>query len=174
MACFYFDSTAQKEQSAATVLGALLKQVVGSFDQIPDEIMDAYRRHKKLIGGRELLLPEIVKMLGSLSSTRRTFLCLDALDECGVPDRAKVLLSLNEIIEMSGTTRVFLTGRPYVGDEVGNNFSKGTTLVSISPRTEDIILYIHTKLAEDTNSGEIDERLKAGIVEKIPETVPEM
>ena len=174
MACFYFDSTAQKEQSAATVLGALLKQVVDSFREIPKEITDAFRRHKELIGGRELLLPEIVKMLGSLSSTRRTFLCLDALDECAVPDRAKVLLSLKEIIKMSRTTRVFLTGRPYIGNEVEKYLPEGTALVSINSQTSDIIQYIHTRLAEDTNPGEMDEGLEAEIVKKIPETISEM
>ena len=56
VACFYFDWAAQKEQSTASVLGALLKQVVGGFKQIPKEITDAFLRHKKFIGGRELQL----------------------------------------------------------------------------------------------------------------------
>jgi len=174
VACFYFDSTVQKEHSAAAVLGALLKQVVGSFEQIPEEITDAFRRHKKLIGGRELQLPGIVKMLGSLSSTRRTFLCLDALDECAVTDRAKVLLSLKKIIKMSRTTRVFITGRPYVASEVGKHFSEGIALVSISARTVDIIQYIYAKIAEDANSGEMDERLEEEIMKKIPEIFSDM
>ena len=173
MACFYFDSAAQKEQSATSVLGALLKQVAGSFEQIPEEITDMFRRHKKFIGGRNLKLPEIEKMLGSLSSTRRMFFCLDALDECAAPDRAKVLLSLKDIIEMSPTTRVFLTGRPYVSGEVGKHFPEGIVL-SISPRNGDITRYIQTKLAEDTASGEMDERLEAEIVKTIPERVLEM
>ena len=174
VACFYFDSAAQKEQSATSVLGALLKQVAGSFEEIPGEITDTFRRHKKLIGGRELQLPEIVKMLGRLSSTQPTFFCLDALDECAVPDRAKVLLSLKNIIKISPTTRVFLTGRPFVGGEVRKHFSEGAVLVSISPRNGDIIGYIQTKLAEDTIFGEMDERLEGEIVKKIPETVSEM
>ena len=173
MACFYFNSAVQKEQSAMSVLGALLKQVAGSFEQIPEEITDMFRRHKKFIGGRNLKLLEIVKMLGSLSSTQPTFLCLDALDECAALDRAKVLLSLKDVIEMSPTTRVFLTGRPYVSGEVGKHFPEGIVL-SISPRNGDIARYIRTKLAEDTASGEMDERLEAEIVKKIPETVSEM
>jgi len=174
VACFYFDSAAQKEQSAMSVLGTLLKQLVSSFEQIPEEITDAFRRHKKFIGGRELQLSEIVKMLGSISSTQRTFLCLDALDECAGPDRAKVLFSLKDIIKVSPTTRVFLTGRPYVGDEVGKHFPEGTTFVSISPRTGDIIRYTHTKFAEGTSSGEMDLKLEEEIVKTIPETFSEM
>ena len=174
VACFYFNSAAHQEQSATSVLGALLKQVAGSFEEIPGGITDAFRRHKKLIGGRELQIPEIVKMLGNLSSTRPTFFCLDAMDECAALDRAKVLLSLKNIIKISPTTRVFLTGRPYVGGEVRKHFSEGAALVSISPRNGDIIGYIQIKLAEDTIFGEMDERLEGEIVKKIPETVSEM
>ena len=174
VACHYFDSTAQKEQSAASVLGVLLKQVIGSLEQIPKEITDAFQRHKKFIGGRKLQLPEIVKMLGNLSSTQRTYFCLDAVDECAGPDRAKILLSLKEIIRMSPTTRVFLTGRPHVGHEVGKYLTRAVTLVSIKPQKDDLIQYIHEKLAEDTTSNEMDERLEAEIVKKIPENFSEM
>ena len=174
VACFYFNSAAQTEQSATSVLGALLKQVVGGFEKIPEEITDEFRRHKKLIGGRELQLPEIVKMLGKLSSTQPTFFCLDALDEFAAPDRAKVLLSLKDIIKMFPTTRVFLTGRPYVGGEVGKHFSEGVVPLSISPQNGDIVRYIHTKIAEDTISGEMDGRLEEEIVKKISETASRM
>ena len=173
VACFYFDSAAQQEQSAASVLGALLKQVVGCFTQIPKEITDAIRRHKKFIGGRKLQVPEIVRMLGRLSSTQPTFFCLDALDECTTLDQAKVLLSLKDIIKISPTTRVFLTGRPYVGGEVGRHFPEGIVL-SISPQNGDITRYVQTKLAEKTTLGQMDERLEAEIVKKIPESISGM
>jgi len=115
VACFYFDFAAQKELSTAIILGSLLKQVVRSFRLISKEIMDAFEKYEKVIGGQRLQLPEIVKLLGSLASMRRIFFCLDALDECAAPDRAKILLSLSDIIRMSPTARVFLTGRPHVG-----------------------------------------------------------
>jgi len=173
VACFYFDFASQKEQSATSMLGALLKQVVNG-EQIPEEITDAFRKRKKVIGGRRLQLPEIVKLLGSLSSTRRTFFCLDALDECALAERSKILLSLRDIIKMSPTTRVFLTGRPHVGGEVERHLPGGTAVVSVSPRRADIVRYIHAKLAEDTAPYEMDEGLEAEIVKKIPETVSEM
>jgi len=172
VACFYFDFASQKEQSATSMLGALLKQVVG--EQIPEEITDAFRKRKKVIGGRRLQLPEIVKLLGSLSSARRTFFCLDALDECGAADLAKILRSLKDIIEMSPTTRVFLAGRPHVGGEVRRHLSGGIVVVPISSRKDDIIRYIHSKLVEDTTFDEMDERLEAEIVRRIPDTVSEM
>ena len=132
------------------VLSALLKQVVGGFKQIPKEVTDAFQRHKKFIGGRELQLSQIVKMLGSLSSMQPTFLCLDAIDECAALDRADVLLSLKKIIKISPKTRVFLTGRPHVGGEVEKYFPERTALVPISPRNDDIIRYIHKQLAQES------------------------
>ena len=174
MACFYFDSVAQKEQTAVNVLGALLKQIVGGFKKIPKEIRDAFRRHKKFIGGRELQLPEVVKMLGTLSSMQRTFFCLDAVDECAVSDRADLLLSLKDIIDISPSTRLFLTGRSYIDREVGKHFPAGTSLLSISPRNGDIIRYIRRKLSKDTDSGEMDEELEAEILKEIPETFSDM
>ena len=174
MACFYFDFAAQKEQSAGNMLGALLKQAVGNFRQIPQEIQDAFEKHKRVIGGRTLQLQEIVKLLGVLSSTRPTFFCLDALDECAALHQSKILLALKEIIRVSPATRVFLTGRPHVEDEVRKHLPGEVTLVSVSPRKDDIIRYIHAKLAEDITSDEMDEGLEAEIVKKIPETVAEM
>ena len=174
VACFYFDFAVQQEQSAASMLGALLKQVVSGLEPIPDEIVDVFREQKKIIGGRRLRLPEIVKMLGGFSFSRRTFFCLDALDECAAAERAKILISLRDIIKMSPTTRVLMTGRPHVGGEVEKHLPGGVAVLSISPRKEDIIRYIHRKLAEDSTSEEMDERLEAEIVRKIPETVPEM
>jgi len=170
VAYFYFDSAIQKEQSAANVLSSLLRQVVCGFTQMPEKIADAFRRHKKFFAGWEMQLSEIVEMLGSLASSQRTFFCLDAVDECAAPDRAKILLSLKEIIKMSPTTRVFLTGRPHVGGEIGKRLPEGVALVSISPPKGDIVRFIQTKLAEDATLDEMDERLEAEIVKKIPET----
>jgi len=174
VACFYFDSTAQKEQSAAGLFGALLRQIVGGFTQIPKEIKDEFQRYKKYIGGRKPQLPEIVKMLGSCSSTQRTFLCLDGVDECSAPDRADILLSLEEIIQTSPTTRVFLTGRPHVGDEVEKRFLCRAAFLSIGPRIYDNTRYIQKRLAQDATSDEMDWLLEVEIMGKIMVTASEM
>ena len=174
VACFYFDFAAQKEQSAASMLGALLKQVVSGMDPIPEEIVDMFQKQKKIIGGRKLRLPEIVRLMGNLSSSQRTFICLDALDECAAADRAKILISLRDIIKMSPTTRVFMTGRSHVRGEVERHLPGGAAVVSISPRKDDMIRYIRRKLAEDSTPDEMDEILESEIVRKIPETVSDM
>ena len=61
--CFYFDFAARKEQSVTSMLGSLVKQVVGGMERVPEEISRAFQKQKLAIGGREPRLPDIVKML---------------------------------------------------------------------------------------------------------------
>ena len=174
VACFYFDFAAGKEQTPASMLGALLRQVVGGLDTIPEEIMQEFVEQKGVIGGRSLRLDQIIKMLAAVTSLKRTFICVDAVDECAVRDRAKILISLGEIIQKSPTTRVFLTGRPYVRGEVETRLPGGAVAVSVSPWKDDIIYYIRKKLEEDPSPDQMDKSLESKIVQKIPETVSEM
>ena len=51
VACFYFDFATQEEQSPATILGSVLKQVIGGLNEIPQTIVKAFRDSKKVIGG---------------------------------------------------------------------------------------------------------------------------
>ena len=52
VACLYFDFAAQKEQSPASMLGAVLKQIVSGLEKVPKGIAQAYEKQKKVIGGR--------------------------------------------------------------------------------------------------------------------------
>jgi len=172
--CFYFDFAAGKEQTPGSMLGALLKQVVGGLDKIPEEILQEFAEQKKVIGGRSLRLDQIVKMLVAVTSLKPTFICVDALDECAGGDRGKILISLGEIIQKSPTTRVFLTGRPHIYGEVETRLPGGVVAVSVSPWKDDIVHYIRRRLSEDPSPDEMDSSLEVEIVNKIPEAVSEM
>ena len=174
VACFYFDFAAEKEQSSAGMLGAVLKQVVSGLEGIPEEIAQAYEDHKKVIGGRGLQLADIVRMLQTTASEKPTFICIDALDECVAGYRVKLLDSLNQILRRSPGTRVFVTGRPHIEPEVEKWLSGRVTAMRITPRRHDIINYLHTRLGEDTRPGAMDSSLKKDILKKIPEDVSEM
>ena len=175
VACFYFDFAAQKEQSPTNMLGALQKQVVGGLEEIPKEIVQAYKDHKKVIDGRGLQLADIVKMLQTTASEQPTFICIDALDECAVGYRVKVLDSLNQILRRCPSTRVFVAGRPQIQAEVEKRLSSRRVMaIRIIPQRYDIIGYLHTRLDEDTKLDAMDSSLKADILKKIPEDVSEM
>ena len=174
VACFYFDFAAPKEQSWVGMLGALLKQVVSGLEEVPEEIAQAYESHKKVIDGRGLHLADIVKMLQTTVSEKPTFICIDALDECVAGYRVKLLDSLNQILCRSPGTRVFVTGRPYIRDEVGNRLSGRLTTIHIIPRRDDIVSYLRSRLDEDTTPDAMDSCLEADIMKRIPEDISDM
>ena len=174
VACFYFDFAARKEQPATSMLGSLLKQVVGGMEKIPKEISESFQEQKKVIGGRGLQLPDIVKMLQSITSSLRTFVCIDALDECAAIHRVKLLNSLKQILEKSPRTRIFITGRPHIHAEIEKRLSGRVASVSLGPSKDDIVEYLRARLEEDVTPDAMEEGLVAEILEKIPENMSDM
>jgi len=156
------------------MLGTVLKQTVSGLEMVPKGIAQVYEDQKKVIGGREPQLADIVKMLQTITGERPTFICVDALDECLTKYRVKLLDSLNQILKKSPGTRIFVTGRPHIQAEVGNRLSGRIVTVLITPRRHDIISYLHAKLDEDTRPDAMDNSLKADILKKIPQDISEM
>ena len=174
VACFYFDFAAQEEQSPSAILGSVLKQIVGGLDEVPEIILKAFRDREKVIDGQGLALPDIVEFLQDISSSRRTSICIDALDECPAGHRVKLLDSLNQIIRKSPGARVFLTGRPHIRAEVDKHLGGRVATRSITPTKDDIVIFLRAKLREDTMPDAMDESLEEEIMRKIPEAVSEM
>jgi len=172
--CFYFDFAARKEQSAISMLGSLLKQIVGGLGKVPEEISKAFQEQKMAVGGRGLLLPDIVGMLPAIASSLRTFVCIDALDECAAVHRVKVLDSLKQILEKSQSMRIFIIGRPHIRAEVERRLAGRVMSVSVGSREDDITEYIRVRLDEDETPEPMDETLEADILEKIPERLSGM
>jgi len=174
VACFYFDFAAQKEQSPASMLGCLLKQLVFGLEEMPEEISRAYRGRRDAIGGRQLQVFEILKMLQAASSKKRAFICIDSLDECAIEHRANLLRLLDQILRWSPGTRVFVTGRPHILPEIGRRLLGRVTSVLISPKRDDVIRYLHSRLAADATPDAMDSSLEAEILKKIPGDISEM
>ena len=172
--CFYFDFAARKEQSATNMLGSLLKQIVSGMETIPEEISWAFQEQKRAIGGRGPRLPDILKMLQVITSSLHVFICIDALDECAVAHRVKILNSLHQILEKSPRTRIFITGRPHIRAEIEKRLASQVISVSVGTSKDDIIGYLRVKLDEDETPEAMDESLELDILEKIPQHMSEM
>jgi len=172
--CFYFDFAARKEQSATSMLGSLVKQMVSGMERIPEEISRIFQEQKKTIGGCGPQLVNIVKMLQAITSSQPTFMCIDALDECVGVQRLKVLDSLKQILAKSPETRVFITGRPHIQADIGKRLAGRVSSLSVGPSKNDIITYLHARLGEDETPDAMDESLEAEILQKIPEHISEM
>jgi len=170
VACFYFDFAAQGEQSPAAVLGSVLKQVVARLDEVPERIVRAFRSREAVIGGQRLPLSEIVEFLQDISSSRCTFICIDALDECPSGHREILLDLLNQILQKSPGARLFMTGRQHILRGVEKHLGGRVATRSITATKNDIITFLRAKLNEDTIPDAMDESLEEEIIQNIPET----
>ena len=174
IACFYFDFASQNEQLPTRFLGSLLKQLVFGLDEIPEEISKAYEDRRNAVGGQGLQISDLLKMLQTTSTRKHAFICIDAVDECATEHIAKVLDSLGQLLQRSPGTRIFVTGRPHILPEIRARLGERVTSVSISLKRNDIITYLHSRLATDTTSDAMDSALEADILEKIPSDISEM
>jgi len=172
--CFYFDFAARNEQTATSMLGSLLKQVISGMERVPEDISRALQEQKRAVSGRKPQLGDIVKMLQLITSSQPTFMVIDALDECTAVQRFRLFDSLKEILEKSSNARIFVTGRPHIRAEIERCLAGRVVSVSIGPAKDDIIRFLRVKLREDETPDAMDETLEADILEKIPESIPEM
>ena len=172
VACFYADFATREEQSSANILGSLLKQIVSGLERIPDEISRMFQDHKKIIGGRELGVLEIVKLLQDATSLQPTYICVDGVDECEERHRPEVLDSLRQILKKSNT-RIFLTGRQHIRGEIDGHLGGRAAILSIKPNNDDIEGYIRMRLSKDTSPDAMDADLEEEIIRIITENIPE-
>jgi len=174
IACFYFDFASQNDHPPTRFLGSLLKQIVFGLEEIPEEILKAYEDRKNAVGGQGLQISDILNMLQTTSARKRAFICIDAVDECATEHIAKVLDSLGQLLQRSPGTRIFVTGRPHILPEIRGRLGRGVTSISISPKNDDIITYLRSRLAADTTPDAMDSTLEVDILEKIPSDISEM
>ena len=113
-------------------------------------------------------------MLQDILSSRPTFICIDALDECLPEYRAKLLDSLKRILRKSPSTRIFLTGSLHMRGEVEKHLARKVVAVSIAPTKEDIIRFLRARIKDDITPDDMDMSLEEDIVETIIKAVPEM
>ena len=168
VACFYYDFASREAQSPANMLGSLLKQLLSGLGVIPAEIVQKFQGQKKAIGGRRLQIPDIVKMCAVVTSLQRTFICVDAIDECVPSHRLEVLGALGQILRGSPNTRIFITGRSHIRGVVERELGGRTRSVSIVSRGDDIITYLSAKLGKDTTPEAMDSFLENDIMQSIP------
>ena len=167
VACFYFDFASRSEQSPVHMLGSLLRQLVTALEGIPEAVITSFQNQKKVIGGRGLQVAGILKMFQAITTTKRTFICVDALDEC-VPEHQMVILeSLGQIVRESLDTRIFMTGRSHVRSEVERGFGGAAAFRLIKPTGEGITGYLREKLRCDTTPEMMSSTLEANILESI-------
>ena len=165
--CLYCNSQANKAQSTARMLGAILKQV----EHIPQE-NGTFGRPRKQLDSRELRSGEILKLLiSSLCTMRRSYICIDALDEFPREHRVELFKSLVKVTQQSPGTRLFLTGRQYIREEIGRYFPKRAE-IRIKPTEEDIRNFLAIGFCNDREPQAMSWDLREEILRTIPQKIP--
>ena len=172
--CFYFDFAARKEQTATSMLGSILKQVISGTERVPEDIWRALQEQKRTVSGRKPQLGDIMKILQLITSSERTFMVIDALDESTAIQRFRLFDSLKEILEKSPGARIFVTGRPHICPEIETRLAGRVTSISVGPASEDIVRFLRVRLSEDETPDAMDTSLEAEILEKIPGSISDM
>jgi len=67
-----------------------------------------------------------------------------------------------------------VTGRPHILPEIATHLRERVASISISPKRDDIITYLQSRISTDTTSDAMDSALEADILEKIPSDISEM
>ena len=168
VACFYFDFAARSEQSPVNMLGSLLRQLVSGQGNIPEAIAEDFQNEKSVIGGRGIQVSGILKMFQTITATRRTFICVDALDECVPEHRIVVLESLGQMLQGSPNTRLFMTGRPHVRGEVERELGGAATFVSVQATEDGVVRFLREKLRKDRTPNTMSSTLEGDIMKSIP------
>ena len=156
------------------MIGALTKQLVNALGMVPTEIEEAFERAEREVGGRGLQVSEAIKLLqAALAPVNRTFICIDALDECSDKHLSQLLTSLYTVSQASPDIRLFITGRPHIRSAVEKYLPAGAQVIPISPSTEDIKEYLEVELGRDLDSEVMSPALRADILKRIPEKIPD-
>ena len=170
----YCDFLSQQEQTITNIMGAVLKQLVVGRGGIPDYLREEFQKGQKEFGGRGLRLADLIGFLKiAIASLPQVFICLDALDECLPKYLPELLSSLRDIVRESPGTRIFLTGRPHVGEDIQRCFSR-MVVIPINPNTDDIRNYVKMRLDRDAEPEAMSNDLRADIVRVILEKISDM
>jgi len=170
VAGLYCDFLSQQEQTTTNIMGAILKQLV-SREGIPNHLREAFQKGKKEFGGRAPRLADLMGMLKIvIASLPQVFICFDALDECLPKHLPEILVSLRDITRGSPMTRIFLTGRPHVKEDVQRYFS-AAVVIPISPDPDDIRNYVEMRLDRDAEPEAMSNDLRVNIVRAILEKI---
>ena len=127
------------------MLGSLLKQIISRTGRISEEILRVLQEQKEAVSGRRPQLTDIVKMLQLVTSGQRTYMCIDALDECTAVQRFRLFDSIEQILEKSPGTRIFVTGRPHIRAEIEKRLARRVTSISVGPTRDDIVSYFRAR-----------------------------
>jgi hypothetical protein len=162
LAYIYCDYRDQTLQTAKNISGTILKQLLRLLPKIPEEIIAIWQ--KSYNGKTPLEFDQAIEALRiTCKSFNRTYICLDALDECQHID-----LLLKSLPQAPSPVRLFSTGRKHIQPTIQRFFGH-THMILIEAKESDIRIFIEKSMKEDREKDPelMNERLEQDIIEKI-------
>lgn len=167
IAYLYCNFRQQDTQKPADLLLSLLKQLLQE-QPMPESIKSLYEHHSRK--RTRPSLEEISKVLRSvIANYSRTFLIIDALDECQVSDGGHRRF-LSEIFNLQGQTLANLFTTSRFIPEIAKEFKAGTSL-EIRASDEDVGRYINGHISELPSfvrkNPKLQEEIKTAIIKAV-------
>jgi Cdc6-like AAA superfamily ATPase len=168
IAYLYCNFQRQQEQKPTDLLASILKQLIQRQPSVPEKVMSLYKHHYD-----ERTRPsfdEISKVLHSIVyNYSKTFIIIDALDECQVSDGGRRML-LSEIFNLQAKTGAsfFATSRfiPEIAKEFEGNIS-----LEIRASDDDVQRYLDAEMSRlrpfASRNSTLREEIKSEIVKAV-------
>ena len=168
IAYLYCNFRRQQEQKPAGLFASLLKQLVQEQPSVPESIKGLYICHKDR--RTRPSSDEILKVLSSvICDYSRTFIIIDALDECQVSDGVRRIL-LSKIFNLQAKTAVSLFATSRFIPEIEKEFKRGLSL-EIRASDEDVRRYVDNHMLQlpsfVSNNLNLKEEIKTTIVNAV-------
>jgi len=145
IAYIYFNFRQQHEQKSEDLLSSLLKQLLWGQESIHESVKTLYERHRP--NQTRPSLGEIGAVLRSVViNYSRTFIIIDALDECQVSDenRTKFLSEISKL-RLQTQANLFLTSRHI--PEIEMEF-EGSVSMEIRASSDDVRRYLEGHMSQ--------------------------
>jgi hypothetical protein len=168
VAYLYCDFRRHGEQKAEDLLASLLKQLTQGQSSLPDSVECLYDSHKDK--GTPPSFGEISRTLQSVAAIyTRTFIIVDALDECQVSDGCRMRF-LSEMLDLQSKCQASLFATSRSIPEINEMFKESMQL-EIRARYQDVQRYLDGNMSQlpgyVRRSSELQEEIKAEIIKAV-------
>jgi len=113
-------------------------------------------------------------MLQLTTSSQRTSIVIDTLDECNAVHQFRLFDSLKEVLEKSSNAQILVTGGPHLLAEADGHLPGRVTSMFVGPTSDNIVRSLRARLSEGETLDAIDLSLEEETMEKIPASISEM
>ncbi|KAF7551889.1 hypothetical protein G7Z17_g4705 [Cylindrodendrum hubeiense] len=129
----YCDYQRTKSYSETHLLGAIVRQLLTQFDELPTKVADLVRHAHRKLRRSSARMEEILKVMQYLSpSFQRLFVCVDALDEC--KDAVELVAACRRF---PPNTSFIFVGRPSILQAVRRSYPSAFDQV-MEPQYDDV------------------------------------